>query len=149
MARSPLCPQLFAQCGVSLLVALLVCLPAVRAISCYQCTSFEDPDCDKIAAGNTTYDRLLKPCEGDYGGTEPFCRKMVQTLQRKEPIVRVRRSCSWERSRGACYQYEDDDHLEVVCQCFEDGCNAASRLPSAAAAVALSALATVAFLRPH
>ncbi|XP_049856365.1 uncharacterized protein LOC126336559 isoform X2 [Schistocerca gregaria] len=150
MPRSLLPSQLLAQCGSSLLVLLLVCLPAARAISCYQCNSFEDPDCDKITMGNATYDRLLKPCDGDYNGAEPFCRKMVQTLHRDEPVVRVRRTCSWERSRSPCYQYEDDDHLEVVCQCFADGCNAATAPASPGVATLLSALASVtAFLRPH
>ncbi|XP_049771442.1 uncharacterized protein LOC126144345 [Schistocerca cancellata] len=150
MARSLLPSQLLAQCGNSLLVLLLVCLPAARAISCYQCNSFEDPDCDKITMGNATYDRLLKPCDGDYNGAEPFCRKMVQTLHRDEPVVRVRRTCSWERSRNPCYQFEDDDHLEVVCQCFADGCNAATAPASLGVATLLSGLASVtAFLRPH
>lgn len=38
---------------------------------------------------------------------------------------RVVRTCAYQRSPKACYSFENDHHMEMVCQCFEDGCNTA------------------------
>lgn len=44
---------------------------------------------------------------------------------------RVIRSCGLERSERACYNADNDHHLEEVCQCFSDGCNSSGRLSAA------------------
>ncbi|XP_063243587.1 uncharacterized protein LOC134542925 [Bacillus rossius redtenbacheri] len=110
------------------LLLLLLCMlagicqlvPSASAIQCYQCNSVREEGCDDLSKG-TSY---LKDCPDDGKGTEFFCRKMVQTVQ-EVSNTRVIRSCGWEKSPHACYRYDDDDHSEVVCQCFEDGCNSA------------------------
>ncbi|XP_052755108.1 uncharacterized protein LOC128201618 [Galleria mellonella] len=59
-----------------------------------------------------------------------FCRKMTQTLLHpdKSPEVRVYRSCGWVKHKRECYTNDNKDHLETVCQCFGDMCNAATSL---------------------
>ncbi|KOB67882.1 Uncharacterized protein OBRU01_19121 [Operophtera brumata] len=73
-----------------------------------------------------------------------FCRKMVQTIlhPEKTPEVRIRRSCGWVRSKRECYKADNADHLETVCQCFGDMCNAATSLQH----VKVTALGVVAAL---
>ncbi|PSN54521.1 hypothetical protein C0J52_10220 [Blattella germanica] len=38
-------------------------------------------------------------------------------------MARVIRSCGWEKYPRECYENDDEDHNERVCQCFTDGCN--------------------------
>lgn len=59
---------------------------------------------------------------------------------------RVIRRCGYQKSAKACYHYDDEDHAEVVCECFEDACNSAHGLQGAAAARALVAAAAAAAL---
>ncbi|XP_068618085.1 uncharacterized protein [Battus philenor] len=55
-----------------------------------------------------------------------FCRKMVQAILHPEqsPEIRVMRSCGWVKHKRECYTADNKDHLETVCQCFGDMCNA-------------------------
>lgn len=41
---------------------------------------------------------------------------------------RVVRECGYERSPKDCYKADNDFHLEMVCQCWTDGCNGAERI---------------------
>lgn len=45
----------------------------------------------------------------------------------KEPIVRINRECGWiaEAKTTNCRKYDNDFRLELVCECTDDGCNAA------------------------
>lgn len=45
-----------------------------------------------------------------------------------EPDIRVMRSCGWVRHHRDCYKADNEDHLETVCQCFSDDCNATGRV---------------------
>lgn len=40
------------------------------------------------------------------------------------PEIRVTRSCGWVKHKRECYTADNKDHLETVCQCFGDVCNA-------------------------
>ncbi|XP_038110806.1 uncharacterized protein LOC6050427 [Culex quinquefasciatus] len=69
---------------------------------------------------------FLEECSRDEKGREPFCRKMVYTvIQNKHH--RVVRECGYEPSPKDCYMADNDFHLEMVCQCWTDGCNGAER----------------------
>lgn len=41
-------------------------------------------------------------------------------------MVRVIRKCGWELHKRDCYVVSNKGHQDVSCQCFTDGCNAAS-----------------------
>lgn len=50
-------------------------------------------------------------------------------------LMVVTRSCGWEKHLSRdCYGYENMAHTEVVCQCFEDGCNGAPGIAAWASA---------------
>uniref|UniRef100_A0A1Q3EV87 Putative conserved secreted protein n=1 Tax=Culex tarsalis TaxID=7177 RepID=A0A1Q3EV87_CULTA len=69
---------------------------------------------------------FLEKCVPDDKGREPFCRKMVYTVLNNKHH-RVVRECGYERSPKDCYMADNEDHLEMVCQCWTDGCNGADR----------------------
>ncbi|CAH2044215.1 unnamed protein product, partial [Iphiclides podalirius] len=66
-----------------------------------------------------------------------FCRKMVQTILHPDqsPEIRVTRSCGWVKHKRECYTADNKDHLETVCQCFGDVCNAGNVFGNAKATV--------------
>lgn len=70
---------------------------------------------------------FLEECPPDDKGRQPFCRKMVYTILNNKHH-RVVRECGYERSERDCYMADNDDHLEMVCQCWTDGCNGAERV---------------------
>lgn len=43
----------------------------------------------------------------------------------------IKLSCGWEMYKNLeediCYENKNDDHYEIVCQCFSDGCNSSNR----------------------
>ncbi|GLV34674.1 uncharacterized protein CBL_09154 [Carabus blaptoides fortunei] len=136
-------------CFVYLLTAILS-TKIVDAIQCYQCTSVNDTRCLDLKHDNSTLD-LYRECNGDYHGKQPFCRKTVQTIIDEVRIVRVHRSCGWEEDEintKPCYKYENDFHLEVICVCLTDGCNAAPpSLTPMALLVAAATAGTMMFRR--
>lgn len=44
---------------------------------------------------------------------------------KRESEVRVTRGCGWVRHHKDCYKADNADHLETVCQCFDNYCNSA------------------------
>lgn len=60
-------------------------------------------------------------------------------------LQRTIRSCGWVKTneRVTCYKADNDDHLETVCQCFQDGCNGAATVRTSMAAAAAAMLALV------
>ncbi|XP_039281269.1 uncharacterized protein LOC111050691 [Nilaparvata lugens] len=100
------------------------------SIKCYQCNSLTDSYCDTFA--NTTAAHIyLKPCENVHNNSA-FCRKIVQHVKYMIGSTRIIRRCGWETDihNLTCKSFEDDDHREIVCQCFDDGCNSANRFSS-------------------
>lgn len=57
----------------------------------------------------------------------------------RDSEVRVTRGCGWVRHHRECYKADNADHLETVCQCFEDHCNGSGRVNVALAVAALCA----------
>ncbi|KDR18174.1 uncharacterized protein LOC110831104 [Zootermopsis nevadensis] len=128
---------------ISIMAAVLfLAVQTANAIMCYQCNSGRDPGCADLTnkSSKSSYYRLCEPFEGQ---TKPFfCRTNVQTIKDRENLVRVVRSCGWEEHpRKKCYEYEDEDHQERVCQCSEDGCN--SKAPHVLKPSALSFLVSL------
>lgn len=97
---------------------------SVNAISCFQCNSVKDPGC-AVITDNSTENIYYKECQPTKGQNKSsfFCRTMSLTMKEAGDHVRVVRSCGWEKYKRDCYEYEDEDHKELVCQCFTDGCN--------------------------
>ncbi|CAG9136171.1 unnamed protein product [Plutella xylostella] len=57
----------------------------------------------------------------------------------RDSEVRVTRGCGWVRHHRECYKADNADHLETVCQCFEDHCNGSGRVNAALAVAAMCA----------
>ncbi|XP_061718857.1 uncharacterized protein LOC133526318 isoform X1 [Cydia pomonella] len=106
------------------------CVQYAKAIQCYECTSVNNSMClDPTIYDKDTLQKFMALTDcGRHGNQEYFCRKIIQTILRKghDSEVRVHRGCGWVRSRRDCYKADNEDHLETVCQCFDDGCNAAN-----------------------
>ncbi|KAJ9587913.1 hypothetical protein L9F63_018650 [Diploptera punctata] len=110
---------------ISVMAAVLfLTTNTVNAISCFQCNSVKDPGCDTIT-DNSTENAYYRECQPMLGQEKSnfFCRTITLSLKETGSHVRVVRSCGWERYKRDCYEYEDEDHKETVCQCFTDGCN--------------------------
>ncbi|XP_047992843.1 uncharacterized protein LOC125231432 [Leguminivora glycinivorella] len=115
---------------LNFLISVLLASLSVQyasAIQCYECSSVNNSMClDPTIYDKDTLQKFMTLTDcGTHGNQEFFCRKIIQTILRKghESEVRVHRGCGWVRSRRACYKADNDDHLETVCQCFDDGCN--------------------------
>ncbi|KAH9640334.1 hypothetical protein HF086_001686 [Spodoptera exigua] len=117
------------------------------AIRCFECNSMNNSMClDPTIYDKETINNFLPIAECGRGiysaNNEFFCRKIIQTILHKgyEPEVRVTRSCGWVRHHRDCYKADNEDHLETVCQCFDNECNSA---PIRKSALALVLSATV------
>ncbi|XP_041982326.1 uncharacterized protein LOC121735542 isoform X2 [Aricia agestis] len=116
------------------------------SIRCYDCNSANNSMClDPTIYDTESVQKYLRlaDCEKNLvaaprAGQNMFCRKIIQTILRKghEPEVRVTRGCGWVKHHRACYKADNEDHLETVCQCFTDHCNAAPRHVAAVATTA-------------
>ncbi|XP_063386654.1 uncharacterized protein LOC134672629 isoform X2 [Cydia fagiglandana] len=110
------------------------CVQYATAIRCYDCTSVNNTMClDPSSYDQETLRRFLVFAECGQGVIVPqnyFCRKIVQTIYHtnRESEFRITRGCGWVRAPQNldCYKADNHDHLETVCQCFEDGCNGAT-----------------------
>ncbi|XP_063829146.1 uncharacterized protein LOC135078538 [Ostrinia nubilalis] len=116
---------------------LSVLLPALfsscSAIKCFECNSANNSAC--LEMHNPRMQAIVPVV--DCGQSVPnaiskefFCRKITQTILHidKTPEVRVTRTCGWVKHKRECYKADNSDHLETVCQCFGDMCNAAAML---------------------
>lgn len=70
----------------------------------------------------------------------------VRRAVKEGDLQRTIRSCGWVKTneRVSCYKADNDDHLETVCQCFEDGCNGAAAATTSLAAAGAAVVALVA-----
>ncbi|XP_013148159.1 PREDICTED: uncharacterized protein LOC106110798 [Papilio polytes] len=115
---------------------LFNCVDYVFSIRCYDCNSANNSMClDPTVYDAETVRKFLGTidCQADVEAPNRkdfFCRKIVQTIMFKghEPEVRVTRGCGWVRHHRDCYKADNEDHLETVCQCFQDDCNAGTAL---------------------
>lgn len=105
----------------------------VTGIMCFVCNSLRDPECVSYHREDrhSIHYMYCKVAE-DFNSSiteykRPFCRKMVQKIRVRNNMVIINRSCGWilhkSREEDLCYENKNEDREEVVCQCFEDGCN--------------------------
>lgn len=53
---------------------------------------------------------------------------MFYLVYERDDMKIVVRTCGWIQYHQDCYSVKNDDHEEVVCQCFTRGCNGAVNL---------------------
>ncbi|KAG7304897.1 hypothetical protein JYU34_010293 [Plutella xylostella] len=117
------------------------------AIHCFYCNSANNSACaDVMALEPELRARIIPAVHCETAVPTPaterfFCRKIVQTIfhSHRDSEVRVTRGCGWVRHHRECYKADNADHLETVCQCFEDHCNGSERVNAALAVAALCA----------
>lgn len=113
--------------GFVCVVAIFCSIKSACGIMCYQCNSLFDPSCHNLRT-NSTDSLHYKPCTEFVSFEQAaFCRKTYQKITVRDGIVRIIRSCGYVRGDRDCYSYRNEDHEEISCQCFDDGCNNASR----------------------
>lgn len=111
-------------------VAIMICifLPTGESISCYQCNSRNDTGCEDLKKEDV-WSRYYLPCPEEGLQQYTFCRKLVQYIKIKGlEHTRTIRKCGFAKHTKPCYKNTDDDHEEIICQCFEDGCNSSTSL---------------------
>ncbi|KAJ8712563.1 hypothetical protein PYW07_005405 [Mythimna separata] len=134
-------------------IVLSVMLPIMfsntsEAIKCFDCNSRNNSACLEMHIPKMHAIVPIVDCAEAMGNSidkkEYFCRKITQTILDPDhtPEVRITRGCGWVKSKRQCYKADNMDHLETVCQCFGDLCNAATSLPH----VKVTAVGTVASL---
>ncbi|XP_026322785.1 uncharacterized protein LOC113232320 [Hyposmocoma kahamanoa] len=120
-----------------LFVLLLVLFEKGAAIKCFHCVSANNSACldmnlHKMNAIVPIVNCAMGPLSLAKNNIDIskdfFCRKIIQTILYPDhtPEIRVIRGCGWVKSKRSCYTNDNKDHLETVCQCFDDMCNAAS-----------------------
>ncbi|KAL0853190.1 hypothetical protein ABMA27_003247 [Loxostege sticticalis] len=133
---------------------LLSMVYKASSIQCYYCNSANNSACiDVKAFDDETRARIIPVVTCETAIPSPvavdfFCRKIVQTIfhSHRDSEVRVTRGCGWVRHHKECYQANNQDHLETVCQCTSDYCNSAEAADPTSAAVLFIALATALYL---
>lgn len=109
----------------------------VEAILCHQCNSFLEPDCMELTLSAPTGmrdDQFLQECVGNHSEIA-FCRVTAWRILASEE-KRIVRGCgfipdnaAWAEDRKHYCVNADFDWLDQrICNCFEDGCNAAPTL---------------------
>ncbi|CAB3234406.1 unnamed protein product [Arctia plantaginis] len=133
---------------VLFLFVFVISFKNADSIQCYECSSKNNSMClDPSIYDQETLRNFLPftTCgRGVYTNNNQdfFCRKIIQTILHKhyEPEIRVTRTCGWVRHHRDCYKADNEDHLETVCQCFSDHCNAGAKISGAMTLVALVTL---------
>ncbi|KAG4066766.1 hypothetical protein HA402_012833 [Bradysia odoriphaga] len=138
---------MFSRNFVLFSIVLSSMLIAVTAISCYQCNSAQNPECNDLGSYRPHLTAgFFKECTEylKYNNSVPFCRKTVIEVLLPDKVLRTTRSCGWIKHRRPCYKADNEGHLETSCQCFESGCNGSSNLYTMSA-ISLFILGVVVF----
>ncbi|CAB3230495.1 unnamed protein product [Arctia plantaginis] len=117
------------------------------AIKCFECNSANNSACLEMHVPKMNAIIPVVDCSHTLPSDKnkyAFCRKITQTILHydKTPEVRITRTCGWVKHKRDCYKADNSDHLETVCQCFGDLCNAATSFEN----LKLTALAAIAAL---
>ncbi|KAI5729438.1 uncharacterized protein LOC108252163 [Diaphorina citri] len=127
-----------------MLCFLSIQVPDTEAINCFVCNSRKDPYCEYLRRNDTQAKEFSVKCNDSLKtGERPFCRKIVQYIKDYDEH-RVIRKCGYQKSPKECYTSFDDDHEQLVCQCFEDGCNSSSSTSVSIVILTLSSLGAAA-----
>ncbi|CAF0822988.1 unnamed protein product [Adineta steineri] len=98
-------------------VVLLALIPSITTLNCYVCNSNKDFGC--------LTDSNLAQFESQCSDTEdPYCRKIVQTVDSMTSVVRA---CGSKTGAKSCYKTAGNNHASV-CSCNIDLCNTAANL---------------------
>ncbi|XP_053616250.1 uncharacterized protein LOC128678628 isoform X2 [Plodia interpunctella] len=135
-------------------IALMTLVSESYAINCYYCNSANNTAClDLKQYDEEDLARIIPivDCEKAIPSSirlNFFCRKIIQTIYHTDTYssVRVTRSCGWVPSKQPCYHTSNRDHVETVCQCFDDMCNAADHVDPGAMTVLFLVLACILYL---
>lgn len=106
----------------------------VEAIKCHQCNSFLEPDCMELSLSapfGMQDDQFLMDCVGNHSEIA-FCRTTSWKILASEE-KRIIRACGyipdnavWAKDKKDYCVNADFDWIDQnICNCFEDGCNAA------------------------
>ncbi|KAK9883330.1 hypothetical protein WA026_001507 [Henosepilachna vigintioctopunctata] len=104
-------------------------LTVAYGLKCFQCNSYDSPDCLTLT-NNDTHSVHYKECPKEIHGNTTFCRKLYQQLENDDDTERVKRSCGWithKEKKDLCWRADTDFKMERVCQCFGDACNTSTR----------------------
>ncbi|CAF1011734.1 unnamed protein product [Adineta steineri] len=96
------------------LIVLLVLIPSITTLKCYVCNSNEKSAC---ASDGKLNEKLTQTCPSNM--EDPYCRKMVQTVNGDTSIVR---SCGSKIGSKECYKTPGVNTANV-CSCKTDLCN--------------------------
>jgi len=93
-------------------IILLALIPSITTLQCYVCNSNEDSNC----ANGENLTKFKQQC---YQTTDPYCRKIVQTVNKETSIVRT---CGSKIGAKSCYKTAGINNANV-CSCNTDFCN--------------------------
>ncbi|CAF0740084.1 unnamed protein product [Didymodactylos carnosus] len=104
--------------GVLMIVIVLLCVlvssvNSAESLECYECNSNENEACSNGDAAS------LSPFKATCAQEKPYCRKIVQTVQKKTSIVRA---CGSGLGNRACYKTAGQNSANV-CSCNSNLCN--------------------------
>lgn len=96
-------------------------------------TEYKRPFCRKMVQKSMYIGSLLveMKCQNDCVILSTvhikFNEQFYVSVRVRNNMVIINRSCGWilhkSREEDLCYENKNEDREEVVCQCFEDGCN--------------------------
>lgn len=108
--------------------ALIALFGVAHSLKCFQCNSEVDQACadDFAEESPALVKAFFRNCPDKDGEAAGFCRKSKMWFE-VNGETRVHRDCGYKRRENyTCYQQRADDHVVDVCQCDDEGCNAAS-----------------------
>ncbi|XP_063386845.1 uncharacterized protein LOC134672820 [Cydia fagiglandana] len=123
-----------------------------EAIKCFDCNSANNSACLDLHMPRMNAIIPVVDCSKALPNSiskQFFCRKITQTILHPDhtPEVRITRGCGWVKHKRECYTADNKDHLETVCQCFGDMCNAAAALRDVKLTAVTSLAAILVFIR--
>ncbi|XP_004531403.1 uncharacterized protein LOC101460978 [Ceratitis capitata] len=124
----------YTKASTSLLISIAVIItifstsiPAANALRCHQCNSHLQEDCTVLRLVTPRAprdDQFLGECESP----DMFCRKIVTQIE-VTGEHRIIRSCgkldNKKEKNSYCFDADNEGFKQTICNCFEDGCNAA------------------------
>ncbi|KAM3965923.1 uncharacterized protein ACR2FA_012772 [Aphomia sociella] len=132
-------------------IIFLCLIYSASSIYCYYCNSANNSAClNPDQYEEDVRSRIIPVVDCERAIPSPvtvnfFCRKIMQTIfhEHHDSELRVTRGCGWVRHHKECYQANNYDHLETVCQCFHDHCNSSEQVDPGAMTVLFLAFSAI------